>query len=236
MFATARALAVADEMVRDGIERDRLQAQRPEGCRCLGTALLVDDEWCSCPEGIAGKADTDRRLKLRRERDVETFIERARIPRRNVNDYGGLPKWDGGLFLTGPAGRGKTQKAAECLREWIRTNCQAGLFLTVPELLDSLRDTFRRDADAPDGDLLSRAKRVPILVLDDLGTEKASEWVEEKLYVLINHRYGELLPTIFTSNYTILQLAEKWHERIAWRIAESCTVVTLDGKNWREKR
>lgn len=237
LFAQARSLAEAESLLRDGKERDRFAAMRPEGCDCLGTGLLGDDRWCSCPDGIAGQADADRRALARHKSDADEFIRRSRIPARNAASFGALPDFDGsmGLFLSGPAGRGKTQKACELLRRWIAENCRAGLFVTVPELLDSLRDTYRKDAGAPEGELLSFARRVPLLVLDDLGTEKPSEWVEEKLYVLINHRYGAMLPTIFTSNYTLKELGEKWHERIAWRIAESCGVVNLKGPNWRAR-
>lgn len=248
MFAQGRALAEAEAKLHQSIERDQLQAERPEGCRCLGAGtILAEAQWCQCPEGVAAEAEAERRAAVQRKRDVQAFIDRAGIPARNREHTlashpsgASLAEWTGdggrGLFLTGPTGRGKTGLAAGLLRWWVEVNCQSALFVVVPDLLDALRDTYRKDADAPESDIIRRVKDVPLLVLDDLGTEKPSDWVEEKLYLIVNHRYGAMRPTIFTSNLTLKELGEKWHERIAWRIAESCDVVHLKGPNLREKQ
>jgi hypothetical protein len=246
MFAQARALADAHALLRDAEERDRLQSVRPAGCICLGTGSLRDGGFCSCPEGIAAQADLERRMAARRKQDVASYQARAFIPARNrdhtIATYPGtipddVRDWTGaegrGLFLGGPTGRGKTGLAVSLMRRWIESNCQSALFVVVPELLDNLRDTYRKDSDASEGEYLRHIRKVPMLVLDDLATEKSSEWVEEKLYLLINHRYGAMLPTIYTSNLSLKELGEKWHERIAWRIQESATVVHLAGKNLR---
>ena len=247
LFAQADALHEAKALLADGLERDRLLSQRPEGCVCIGTGSLRDGGFCLCPEGVAAEADYARRMADRRKKDAASFLANARIPKRNsehtLESYPGtvpaeVLAWTGaegmGLYLGSPTGRGKTGIACGLVKRWVETNCQGAMFVVFPELLDSLRETYRKDTDASEGELLRYIRKVPLLVLDDLGTEKSSEWVEEKVYVLINHRYAEMRPTIFTSNASLRDLGEKWHERIAWRIQESCEVVTLKGPNLRE--
>lgn len=248
VFAQRRALDEAEAKLRSALERDELQAERPEGCRCLGAGtILSEGRWCTCPEGIAAEAESERRAAVARARDVAAFIDRAAIPQRNrMHTLESHPQppaellaWTGeggrGLYISGPTGRGKTGLAAGVLRRWVEANCQSALFVVVPDLLDAMRNAYRRDEDAPEGELIKRVKDVPLLVLDDLGTEKPSDWVEEKLYLIVNHRYGAMRPTIFTSNLALKELGMKWHERIAWRIAESCDVVHLKGPNLRAK-
>lgn len=70
----------------------------------------------------------------------------------------------------------------------------------VPDLLDHLRATFRPESEASGDEQLEQVRSVALLVLDDLRTESLTPWTREKLYQLVNHRYTERLPTVFTSN------------------------------------
>ena len=72
-----------------------------------------------------------------------------------------------------------------------------------------------------------------ILVLDDAGAEKATDWTIENLYYLINDRYEKNLITIVTSNFSLKELAERIGDRIPSRIAEMCNVIKLSGKDKR---
>jgi DNA replication protein DnaC len=76
----------------------------------------------------------------------------------------------------------------------------------VPDLLDHLRATFRPDSEASYDEQLEQVRSVALLVLDDLGTESPTPWAREKLYQLVNHRYNERLPTVFTNNVRPEQL------------------------------
>lgn len=89
---------------------------------------------------------------------------------------------------------------------------------------------------------LERAKSAPLLVLDDLGTAKPSEFVAERLYLLINHRLEAMAPVIVTTNYTLEELAGRpergipsrlGHERTASRLVELCDVYRLTGPDRR---
>ncbi|MGQ9826036.1 MAG: ATP-binding protein, partial [Desulfotomaculales bacterium] len=83
---------------------------------------------------------------------------------------------------------------------------------------------------------LELLKTLELVVLDELGAEKSSEWVTERLYVIINARYNEMLPTIITSNLEMeeLEALPGW-ERIVSRLFEMCHLVKVDGKDYRRE-
>jgi DNA replication protein DnaC len=252
MFAHAR------NQIQRGRQRDEIQATRPEGCTCLGTAKILgqtaDGEWyhngyCTCPDGIAAKAEWEQELALKRARDIEAFLDRTDVPPRfedcTFETYPGtvpqeLSEWDSvdgdGLFIHGDYGTGKTGLAVSVMKAYIRKHCRSGLFLTVPAILDEIRATYGRDAAESESALVDRVLKVPFLVMDDIGAERPTEWVVEKLFTLINHRHDHMLTTVFTSNLSIPELAERIGERTTWRIVEMSTVVHLKGKNLREKK
>ncbi len=82
-------------------------------------------------------------------------------------------------------------------------------------------------------DLLDRYAQTPLLVLDDLGAEKISDWSRQTFYLLIDRRYREIKQTIITSNLTHDQLAGQLDDRIASRICEMGVVIDTGKKDWR---
>ncbi len=77
--------------------------------------------------------------------------------------------------------------------------------------------------------------RSSLLLVDDLGAAKTSEWTEELTYRLVNHRYEHLLPTVFTTNLTIRDLRDALGDRIASRLAQMTERVTLTGADRRRR-
>lgn len=140
------------------------------------------------------------------------------------------PEKDEGILFYGSTGTGKTHLAASIVNKFMgKTNT---LFISCPELLMEIRRSTFVKGLINSFDL---AMQVPLLVVDDIGSEKPSEWVHETLFVLINHRYEHKLPTIFTSNFTIGQLSERLGDRISSRIAAMCRPVHVDGDDYRVK-
>ena len=75
-----------------------------------------------------------------------------------------------------------------------------------------------------------------LYILDDVGAEKLSEWVQETFYLIINKRYEEMRPTIITSNFNINDLAQRIGDRTVSRIVEMCDIVELKGKDKRMEK
>lgn len=106
-------------------------------------------------------------------------------------------------------------------------------WVTIPELMLSLRSSFREGARQTEEEIISRYSDVTLLVLDDLGAEKSSDFAIQSLYLIIDRRYSREQQTIITSNLSLGEIAEKIGDRIASRIAGMCKVVELKGKDRR---
>jgi DNA replication protein DnaC len=96
---------------------------------------------------------------------------------------------------------------------------------------------IRRDFDRGVYDKERWDERLPdfrgVLILDDIGAERLTDFVAETFYLIVNGRYNKMLPTIFTSNFTIGELSERVGDRIASRIVEMCDLVELIGEDKR---
>jgi DNA replication protein DnaC len=106
------------------------------------------------------------------------------------------------------------------------------IFVAVPELLLSLRESYSKN-DTSEGEIISKYTEGSLLVLDDLGAEKSTEWSINILYIIIDRRYRDEKKTIITSNLSLDELADKLDDRIASRIAGMCTVVPMGGADRR---
>jgi DNA replication protein DnaC len=138
-----------------------------------------------------------------------------------------------GLYFCGGVGTGKTHLAVAVMNELMQRKRVPSLFVTVPEFLDNLREAYMipgRDLD----EWMDTVKNADLLVLDDLGSERPTEWVRERLFVIVNHRYREALPTLFTSNIGPKDLASQLGERTASRIIAMCDWISLEGEDYRE--
>jgi DNA replication protein DnaC len=100
----------------------------------------------------------------------------------------------------------------------------------MTSLLFDVKQSFaKKDNDFLDKVLNSKK----ILMIDDIGAEKVTDWVEEFVYMLVNNRYEDCVPTCFSSNLPLSELAEKIGDRTVSRIKEMCHVVKLDGEDKR---
>lgn len=98
-----------------------------------------------------------------------------------------------------------------------------------------MRESFNVDqVKASARRILHRARSDAIVILDDIGAEKPSEWVQEQLYALIDLRYRMQRSTFFTTNCTLKQLESQIGSRIVSRIFEMCEGVKVSGTDWRK--
>lgn len=137
-----------------------------------------------------------------------------------------------GLYFYGQPGSGKTHLMAAIANYLIpKENVR---FITAPELLLQIRKSFNTTTN--EEGLLDQLSRAKLLIIDDLGSEKPTEWVQETLFVLIDRRYTNYLPTLFTSNFSLDQLKDRLGYRIASRIAEMSDVVELKENDYRIRK
>ncbi|MFI1814416.1 ATP-binding protein [Streptomyces sp. NPDC020422] len=137
------------------------------------------------------------------------------------------------LRIVGPTGTGKTHQAYGAIRSLltagVRLRWEA---VTAADLYARLRPRPGFDSERD----LQSLMRCPLLLLDDLGAAKTSEWTEELTYRLINHRYEHLRPTLITSNLTTDVLRAALGDRVASRLAQMTERVTLEGEDRRRQK
>jgi DNA replication protein DnaC len=122
----------------------------------------------------------------------------------------------GWLVLTGPSGCGKTHLAAAIANRQIELGNEV-FFTVVPDLLDHLRATFGPGSDVTYDELFESVRNVPLLVLDDLGTQSETSWAREKMFQVLNHRFNAQLATVVTTNHTLDELDERLRTRLSER-------------------
>lgn len=141
-------------------------------------------------------------------------------------------------FLFGIPGTGKTHMAVALMRETI-SSPDTMRFVTMADLLLKIKATFEPCADESETYVINHYSKVPCLILDDIGVEKPTEWTLQTLYTIIDRRYRNMEQTVFTSNLSLKELADRLGERIPSRIAEMCgpdNILHITGPDRRLER
>jgi len=146
-----------------------------------------------------------------------------------------------GLFLDGAPGVGKTHLAVAVLKAIVEKSGARALFYDTRDLLRVIRSTYDPSIRTTELEVLRPVMTADFLVLDDLGAEKTSEWVEETMNLIVNTRYNERRVTIFTSNYLDIpddtdsnSLLFRIGHRMRSRLHEMCDFLEMDGADYRE--
>lgn len=134
-----------------------------------------------------------------------------------------------GLILHGPVGTGKTHLVSAIVNA-LHTRKERVLFACVPDLVADFRAAIK---DGRSDAIIDEVIAAPVLVLDDLGAERATEYVQEVIPRIINRRYEDLAPTIITTNLSLPELETQITARSTSRLVEMCHWLELAGPDYR---
>lgn len=143
-----------------------------------------------------------------------------------------------GLIFTGQVGTGKSHLAAAITMALIESGYSV-IFGTVTSLLGHIKATYDEDNKITERQIMDQLINVSLLVIDDLGKEKPTPWVEQMLYEIINTRYENNRPVIITSNIDISEISDNYPrtgQAIESRIIEMCHGVRCEWEDYRKSR
>lgn len=162
--------------------------------------------------------------------DVNRLPKAYKICYKYALNFDELSAKGKGLILMGNAGTGKTHLAS-AISNYLMDDLIPVKFGTFISLLDSLKKAFRTDRD-----IISSLTSTPLLVIDDLGKEKYTEWARQILFQVVDERYNKELPIIITTNLNLQELKERIGEPITSRLMEMCYGVAMNGDNYRYEK
>lgn len=246
--------------------------------KCGGTGWRPVEKADSASGDQRKKAPQVARCDCRTGAKTERLLSNARIPRRYehcslesfhtdtaganrsldsarlaagrfVEEY---PVDSTGLLLIGPVGVGKTHLAVGIIRELIQQKGIGCLFYDYRELLKEIQNSYNPQVNATESGILRPVFEAEILVLDELGAVKPTDWVWDTVSHILNTRYNDKRTTIITTNYPDeaeaaesldasrraarpLTLGDRIGERMRSRLHEMCRKVEMTGSDFRQR-
>jgi DNA replication protein DnaC len=157
---------------------------------------------------------------------------------RLVREY---PAIERGLLFAGPVGVGKTHLAVAILRG-LAEKGTTGLFCEYGSLLKEIQDSYNPVSRTSEVGVLAPVCEAEVLVLDELGASKPTEWVLDTMTHIIGRRYNDKRLTIFTTNYTDERpgpagetLQDRVGARLRSRLYEMCRTILVEGEDYRRR-
>src|SRR5437763_8411331 len=160
------------------------------------------------------------------------------------------PLDNAGLLLIGSIGVGKTHLGVGIIKELITSKGIACLFYDYRELLKQIQNSYNDSVKATELDVLRPVFETEVLVLDELGAVKPTEWVWDTVSLILNTRYNDNRTTIITTNFDDRPagavagprgaareetLGDRIGERMRSRLHEMCRIVKMEGEDFRQK-
>lgn len=173
-------------------------------------------------------------LEASRISQVDTTLK---IPKRYASTPLKTPNFDmfkskGGLVFSGSVGTGKTYEAVTLVKQIYIELGLRGEFTTGTDMAMKLKSAV---GDGTYEETVRRFRERDVLFIDDLGVESATEFMKESLYNILNHRYNEMLPIVFTTNLSAKEFADVYGQRLLSRLVEMAEFVKLTGEDKRLK-
>lgn len=138
-----------------------------------------------------------------------------------------------GFLIYGEPGNGKTF-LSNCIANELLNKMHPVICVSINALLERIRDTYSKWGQEGEGTILKALSIADLLIIDDLGTEQDTEWSRSRIYNIIDNRYRNRLPMIISTNKSIDQLKNMYHERTIDRLLEICTPIQNEGQSIRK--
>jgi DNA replication protein DnaC len=224
-----------------------------EPCHAMNHCKYKDTEGCQYTcynyhalqklveySNLPAKYLKDIKLEAKSDEEKEIFRDLADFEKHVVEH---VTQGHGLYLYSREKGNAKTTWATRIMRAYFRhiaydfkMDRSRGVYVNVPEFFKMLKDSFNSEVDGLDL-LKERIERADVVIWDDIGAEKPSDWVRDVLYSYINLRYSKNLAQLFTSNMSLKDLAiQLKDDRMTDRITEQCKPIQFVGVSRREKK
>ncbi len=213
--------------------------------------MLEEEKKIQMMQEFANKVDKIIKNSKMSKRNLNYKFENFEVNSNNKKVYQSLKNYSEklvneverkGLILVGNNGVGKTHLACSIANELIKNGIPI-IYGTLINLLAELKNTYDVDNNISEMEIIKLYEKVDLLIIDDLGKEKPSEWGLEKLFTIINSRYESNLPVIITTNYDQNSLINRLSingeietaKSIISRLYEMCYLVKIEDRDHRIK-
>lgn len=187
-----------------------------------------------------------------RMRGMDRSLAAAHLRARKFVDSYPVETAGTGLLLTGSIGVGKTHLAVGILQSLVAERGATGLFYDYRDLLKQVQNSYNPAVAATELQILRPVFEAEVLILDELGAAKPTDWVWDTVAHILNTRYNDRRTTIITTNYSnaaplgadlsaprsVMReetLGDRIGERMRSRLQEMCVVVEMHGEDFRQK-
>ena len=206
-----------------------------EFCECRADQILESKlQFANIPEEFKDLKVKDFDLNLYSGSEKErAYIARNAVI-NYIQNYQEFKDKGKGLYLYSQTkGSGKTRLVASLGNALVSTYKERVRFITTLDLLDEIKSTYNKDSALSENDLINAIKEVDVLILDDIGVEGDTPWVQEKLYSILNGRMISNKITIFTSNSRVEEL--KQDDRIKNRLEKMAIPIKMPEQSIRTR-
>lgn len=202
-------------------------------CKCREKAVMSRRlRFADIPEAFRGMDLRSFRMDVYRKQESKKMVSDAcKIIKTYLDDFESQKERGMGLYIwSRTKGSGKTRIAAGIANELMKN--YAVKFAVSLTILQEIKNTWRRDTECSENQLLDALYTTDILVIDDFGVERPADWINDKMYQIINERYINRKVTIFTSNDPLETL--QYDDRITNRIKERTYQIAFPEESVRD--